>query len=182
MKGGIVLLAAVTAVGAFSPARPRSSLATPRSAAHRGAAAPSAEGEPSLEELKTTLLAAVAARRGDAAARKGAILSAARALERRGVRSAGVDGRWSLVYSTMSREAEPTAGGSGGGVLGAAGLLAELPQKLTDVIYKTLFRFLPALAGGQESDGGGGPSVRNEQLVDLRQGVVDNQVGGRRLG
>lgn len=55
--------------------------------------------------------------------------------------------------------------------------LTELPNWLTDTIYKTLFQFLPALAGGQDLQSTAqGPQVRNEQLVDLKRGVVDNQV------
>eukprot|EP00747_Dinoflagellata_sp_TGD_P187758 gnl/TRDRNA2_/TRDRNA2_45734_c0_seq1.p1 gnl/TRDRNA2_/TRDRNA2_45734_c0~~gnl/TRDRNA2_/TRDRNA2_45734_c0_seq1.p1 ORF type:complete len:362 (-),score=39.36 gnl/TRDRNA2_/TRDRNA2_45734_c0_seq1:27-1112(-) len=131
------------------------------------------------KELKKNLFAAVAARNVGPEQRKQRILAAAQTLENLGILTDPVDGRWSLVYSTMSRE--PAISSSSDDSPVREGIsLTELPGKLTDVIYKSLFQFLPALAGGQEEQGSGRglltPQVRNEQLVDLANGVVDNIV------
>lgn len=105
---------------------------------------------------------------------KQSILSTARELESHHHIVAPVSGRWSLVFSTMSEDtANPLEG--------ALDNLADgsLPRRASDALYKTLFRYLPALAGGQErSDADRGPpwKVANEQLVDTRAGTVDNTV------
>ena len=47
-------------------------------------------------------------------------------------------------------------------------------QAVTNRLYKLFFRFAPALAGSQDT--GGAKDIRNEQIVDLDAGEVDNIV------
>lgn len=54
---------------------------------------------------------------------------------------------------------------------------SQLLQAATNRLYKTFFRFAPALAGSQET---GARGVANEQLIDLQAGRVDNVVEVRR--
>ncbi|KAJ8607996.1 hypothetical protein CTAYLR_008241 [Chrysophaeum taylorii] len=104
-----------------------------------------------------------------------AILAATERLEEaavQGKESLGdISGRWSLVFSSMSSSSSSSS-----------------PfQDATDAVYKTLFRYLPALAGGFESTNPSNRAVdvRNEQVVDLENGVVENVVilgvGGARV-
>ena len=129
-----------------------------------------------VREQKKALLSAVAQRGPD---RTDAILTAAAELEANDLVTAPVSGRWSLVFSTMSSTAATP-------LEGAVGNLdwENLPRRASNAIYKTLFRFLPALAGGQEMRSSGestGLRFRaiNSQVVDVAAGLVDNTVDVR---
>lgn len=139
-----------------------------------------AEMETIINQQKKKLLKAVGKEN------KAEILNAAKDLESHDYITAPISGRWSLVFSTMSDSQEEMDH-----VL--SNLLSDdsLPRKATNAIYQTLFKFLPALAGGQErqqqKEGEGTiimknknrPSpwkVSNEQIVDLQNQAVNNKV------
>ena len=166
---------ATHALRAFSG--PRSG---PRASSSRPARASRAALERDDEDvvvLKRDLLAAVSASRrpgADPRACKAAILEACRALESRGaaggdVPFADVSGRWSLVYSTND-----PAGVAGTFTSPLASVLDEDAfQRVSDRLYKAFFAFAPALAGSAETNAKG---VSNTQVVDLKNGSVDNVV------
>jgi len=129
---------------------------------------------------KRALLSAVSDSRrpgADPRACKAAILEACRALESRGAMGgdipfADVSGRWSLVYSTN----DPN-GVAGTFTSPLAGVLDEDAfQRVSDQLYKAFFAFAPALAGSAETNAKG---VSNTQVVDLKNGSVDNVVDAR---
>lgn len=121
------------------------------------------------------------------------ILKAAQELEQHNWISSSVSGRWSLVFSTMSssenKDASPLDD-----IMKNVATDASLPRKISDAIYKVLFRFLPALAGGQEqrtqhkkgnrnSSNSNSPfRVVNEQIVDTNTQIVINTVDLRLVG
>lgn len=101
--------------------------------------------------LKSALLEAIAKERQGSGSVE-AIWSATERLEEAATAPGPISGRWSLVFSTMSDR--------------------QVGLDVTDAVYKRIFKFLPSLAGGAERD----LDVRNEQLVDLDAGIVDNVV------
>mmetsp|Transcript_35090 Transcript_35090/g.87948 ORF Transcript_35090/g.87948 Transcript_35090/m.87948 type:complete len:314 (+) Transcript_35090:906-1847(+) len=118
------------------------------------------------EKLKAEVLQLVSQQgRGgpEAADAKRRLLDAVEALEAEGGGvSAPLAGRWALVYSTQQAERETISWQDN-----------QLLQAATNRLYKTFFRFAPALAGSQET---GARGVANEQLIDLQAGRVDNVV------
>jgi len=90
------------------------------------------------------------------------IIQCVEALEAQGVLDAPISGRWTLVYSTQQANRERQTEWD-----------SKALQAVTNRLYKLFFRFAPALAGSQDT---GAKNVRNEQVVDLEAGEVDNIV------
>lgn len=164
---------------AFSGPRrgPRASSSRPARASRAALAREDEDAADDVVVMKRDLLAAVSASRrpgADPRACKAAILEACRALESRGaaggdVPFADVSGRWSLVYSTND-----PAGVAGTFTSPLASVLDEDAfQRVSDRLYKAFFAFAPALAGSAETNAKG---VSNTQVVDLKNGSVDNVV------
>lgn len=103
------------------------------------------------DALKSSLLEAIAKERQGSGSVE-AIWTACQRLEDAAPAPGPISGRWSLVFSTMSDK--------------------QMGLDLTDAVYKRIFKWLPSLAGGAERE----LNVRNEQLVDLDAGIVDNIV------
>ena len=122
------------------------------------------------------------------------ILKAAQELEQHNWIPSSVSGRWSLVFSTMSSSENEDGASPLDDIMKNVATDASLPRKISDAIYKVLFRFLPALAGGQEqriqhkkgnrnSSNSNNPfRVVNEQIVDINTEIVINTVDLRLVG
>jgi len=137
----------------------------------------SAPSVTNLKEAKQTLLQAIAARPQVTKD----ILSKVEALERLGQGSEfaleDVSGRWSLIYSTQLSSSSSIASPSSLLSQADQDFLDGVIQGSTAALYRIFFKFAPALAGAQEGGDRQGPGkVKNEQIVDLQQGVVDNKV------
>ncbi|KAJ1461409.1 hypothetical protein M885DRAFT_507388 [Pelagophyceae sp. CCMP2097] len=118
--------------------------------------------ESKLVKSKRLLLASVSA------GAQADILANAATLEVMSMSTAPVSGIWTLVYSTQTAGPSPANPNA----------LGDLPQRIQDFIYENLFRYLPFLAGGQDRKGGAKSlvTVANSQLVDIKNGRVDNTV------
>ena len=130
-------------------------------------------------EKKREILEAISALEKEASSRRRMILDV-----NDDAKKISIEGRWSLVYSTSDDENTAM-------FVGLEDDENKIVKDILDALYAFFFAFAAPFAGGFQSEtykkkGRGGEvfikSIRNEQIVDLKNGRVENLVDVEILG